>query len=81
MISHDIETYRAIRVRMVLEETPTHWTCEITFERTDLIDLREVPPGFWKDADKYKVSALNFSIAMQHNARALIDEWLTPRNS
>ena len=79
MISHEIETYRGFRVRLILEETPTHWMCEVTFERTDSLGRHDVPTGFGKDADKSNVSALNFSIAMQSEARTLIDWWFANR--
>jgi hypothetical protein len=76
MISHEIETYRDFRVRMILVETSAHWVCKITFERPNGTAHRDVPPGFRKDAKKSEVGALNFSMAMQYKARAMIDEWL-----
>ena len=76
MISHEIETYRDFRVRMILDETPTHWVCEITFERPAGTAHRDAPPGFGKNAKKSEVGALNFSMAMQYEARAMIDEWI-----
>jgi hypothetical protein len=79
MVSHEIEIYRTFRVWMILEETPTHWTCSVTFERTDTIEPGVVPLGFWWDADKRAVNALNFSMAMQYKARAVIDDWLASR--
>jgi hypothetical protein len=81
MISHEIETYRTFTVWMILEETPTHWTCSVTFEGTDKIERAPIPPAFWWDADKRAMSALNFSIAMQYKARAVIDDWLASRKN
>jgi hypothetical protein len=76
MMSHEIETYRDFRVRILLAETPTHWLCEITFEQPNGAAHRDVPPAFGEDAKKSEVGALNFSMAMQSKARGTPDEWL-----
>jgi hypothetical protein len=81
MILHEIETYREFRVRMTMDETRTQWMCEITFERLYETPHADVPPRIEKNANKSEVGALNFSMAMQHKARVLIDEWLASRKN
>jgi hypothetical protein len=79
MVSHEIETYGGFNVRMTLEETPTHWVCKIAFGKRDEKRHKAVPPEYEEYAEKSKMGALRFSIAMQSKARTLIDDWLAQR--
>ena len=79
MVSLEIETYRGFNIRMTWDGTPTHWLCKIAFGRGDGKGRKAVPPEFEEYADKAKVGALSFSMAMQSKARALIDDWLARR--
>jgi hypothetical protein len=80
MISHEIETYRDFRVLMTLDETPTHWVCQVSFERRQGMGRGGVPRNFERSAEKSEASGLRFSMEMQRKARARIDGWLARRN-
>ena len=76
MIAHELETYRGFTIHIELHETPKHWVCEITFERTDRPGCKRGPPMFKHEACRRKRSMLTFTMEMQVKARMLIDEWI-----
>jgi hypothetical protein len=76
MAAHKLETYRGFTVHIALHETPKHWICEITFERTEWPRSKDGPPTFKHEAARLKKSMLTFSMEMQLKARMLIDEWI-----
>lgn len=76
MNAHELEKYRGFTIHIAVHETPKHWVCEITFERTEGPGCKRSPPMFRHEACRLKRSMLTFSMEMQSKARILVDEWL-----